>query len=176
MRKTLLAGVIALAIGGVAHAQMIGPSPAGSPRATADFIKQASQSDDFERQEGRLAGQKAHDPAVRTFARKMVKDHTMTTNGMKLALRKAGIAPPPPPPLTADQSHLLHQLAATRGAQFDRVYIDQQITAHQNALQLMNGFAQAGTPAPLQEAAKKTAPMVQHHLDMAQQIQARIGS
>jgi putative membrane protein len=175
VRKTLLAGVMALAIGSVVHAQMIGSSPAGSARATADFIKQASQSDDFERQGGRLASQKAHDPAVRAFARKMVKEHTMTPNGLKSALRKAGIAPPPPP-LTSDQSHLLRQLASTRGAQFDRIYIDQQIVAHQNALQLMTGFVQAGTPAPLLEAARKTAPMVQHHLDMAQQIQARIGS
>ena len=86
MRAVILAGAAALALGTVGHAQMIGPSPAGGPRATADFVKQAAQSDDFERQEGRLAGRRARDPAVRAFARKMVHDHALTTEGLKRAI------------------------------------------------------------------------------------------
>jgi putative membrane protein len=69
---------------------------------------------------------------------------------------------------------MLHQLMASNFRTFDRTYIDQQVTAHQNALQLMNGFAQAGGPRPLRQAAAKTAPLVQHHLDLARQLQARM--
>jgi putative membrane protein len=175
MRTVVLATALALALGSVGHAEMIGPSPAGTPRATMDFVRQAAQSDAFERQAGQLASQRSRNPAVRDFARRMVRDHTMTTNGLKMAMRQAGMRPPPPPPLSGDQRRMLDQLRSTPGPRFDRIYMDQQVTAHQNALQLMHGFAQAGQPQPLREAAKKTAPMVQQHLDMAERLQARLG-
>lgn len=175
IRSLVLAGAAALVLSAAAHAQMIGPSPAGGPRATKAFITQAAQSDEFERREGRLAERRATNPAVRAFARRMVADHTRTTRDLQRAIRRSGMAPPPPPALAPDQKGMLAQLNGMRGRAFDRTYIAQQVDAHQNALQLMNGFAQAGEPPPLREAAKNTAPLIQHHLDMARNLQARIG-
>lgn len=175
IRSALLGGLAADGIGLAAQAQMIGPSPAGGHRATMAFITQAAQSDEFERREGRLAEQRARDPGVRAFARQMVHDHTLTTQHLKAAMIKAGITPPPPPQLSADQANLIHQLMTLNGPAFDKTYIDQQVTAHQDALQLMNGFAQGGEPQPLRRAAMMTAPMVQQHLDKAERLQAHLG-
>jgi putative membrane protein len=175
IRKILLAGVAALGLAASAHAQMMGPSPAGGDRATMDFIGKASASDEFEREAGAMARRHAHSSQVKSFAAEMVSAHTQTTQGLKMAIRKAHMPAPPPPRLNGDQQRMLGQLRSDQGPGFDRTYIDQQVQAHQDALQLMSGYAQGGPPGPIREAAKKTAPLVQHHLDMAKALQARTG-
>jgi putative membrane protein len=172
IRKMMFAGAAALLFASAAHAQ---PVNGGHSDATMDFVKKAAQSDAFEREEGRLAERRAHDPMVRKFAAEMVSAHTMTTKGLKMAIRRAHMAPPPPPALTGDQMHMIADLQGAHGGAFDKMYIDQQVQAHQDALGLMQGYAQTGAPGPLRDAAAKTAPLVQHHLDMAKGLQAHTG-
>ena len=174
LRTALLPALAALALAGAAHAQMGAPSPAGGPRAVKDFIGLAAASDAFEVQEGRLAQQRARDPRVRAFAREMVSAHTQTTRGLKAAIARTHMPPPPPPRLSRDQSRMLNQLGSTRGRMFDRTYMDQQVQAHQDAEQVIGGFAQGGPPGPIREAAAKTLPIVRHHLDMAKQLQGQV--
>ncbi len=120
----------------------------------------------------RRAGSPSGAPTARTFAKEMVTAHTRTTQALEAAIRRAGMTPPPPPGLTDDQSRMIADLRAAHGDQFDKVYVDQQIRAHQDALGLMQGFAQTGQPGPIRDAAAKTAPLVQHHLDMATALQS----
>jgi putative membrane protein len=104
----------------------------------------------------------------------MVRAHTQTTVALKSAVRRARMPPPPAPRLNGDQMRMLGQLQHLRGPGFDKVYIDQQVQAHQDALQLMDSYAQAGAPGPIRDAAQKTAPLVQHHLDMARDLQSHV--
>lgn len=178
MIRILKLGAAALALtclAGPAGAQMVGPSPAGGTRAIRDFVTQAAQTDAFERREGRLAEQKAQSPQVRAFAREMVRDHTRTTQGLQAAIRKAGMKPPPAPRLTSDQRNEIGQLQGLSGRAFDKAYIDQQVQTHEDAQQLIGGFAQAAAPGPLRDAAQKTLPLVEHHLDMAKKLQTGMG-
>ncbi len=175
IRKVLLPALAALAVAGAAQAQMVGPSPAGGPRAVKDFIGLAAASDAFEVQEGRLAARRAKDPRVRAFANEMVSAHTQTTRGLKAAIGRAGMPPPPAPRLSHDQRQMLSQLSGMHGRMFDRTYMDQQVKAHQDAQQVIGGFAQAGPPGPIRDAAANTLPIVQHHLGMAKQLQGQVG-
>jgi len=168
--KFLLASAAALALASAAHAQPM-PGPDGM---TSDFITKAAQSDEFERREGRLAEHKASSPMVRHFAEHMVMAHTQTTRGLKMAIHAAGMTPPPPPMLTDDQSHMIGDLAHKSGSDFDRAYMDQQIHAHEDALQVMQGYGMNGHPGPIKDAANKTAPLVQQHLDMAKQLRGKL--
>jgi predicted outer membrane protein len=87
------------------------------------------------------------------------------------------------------------QLNATpKGPEFDRVYIDGQVQAHQAVLENLQRIAgSAGntgvSPTPgtagqdttqgamsPQQAAQKMIPHVQQHLDEARQIQSRLSS
>jgi len=175
LRKALLPPALAaLVVASAAQAQMVGPSPAGGPRAVRDFIGLASASDAFEIQEGRLAARRASDPRVRAFANEMVRAHTATTRGLKAAIGRAGMPPPPPPRLSDDQGRMIGQLSGMHGRRFDRTYMDQQVQAHQAAGQVIGGFAQGGPPGPIRDAASKTLPIVQHHLDMARRLQASV--
>jgi putative membrane protein len=173
IRTVLLASIASVCLAGAAGAQM-GPSPAGGDRSTLDFVAKASQSDAFEREEGRLVQHRTHNPRVRAFASEMVRAHGQTTAGLKAAVARAHMPPPPMPVLSSDQQRMLRDLTNARGPAFDRTYIDQQVQAHEDALQLMDTYAQSGRPGPIREAAKKTAPLVQHHLDMAKMLQAKM--
>ena len=69
---------------------------------------------------------------------------------------------------------MISDLAHKTGGDFDRAYMDQQIHAHEDALQLMQGYGMNGHPGPIKDAANKTAPLVQQHLDMAKRVRGQV--
>ena len=174
IRTLALASAAALLVASSAPASAQ-PYRQGPPAAvsTRDFVTAAAQSDEFERRAGRLAQDMARSRRVRGFATMMVQDHTMTTQNLKAAIRRTGREPPPPPPLTADQQGMLGQLRdAGRG--FDFAYLQQQVQAHQQALDLLQGYARGGDNAIIRDAARGTIPLVRRHLRMAQDLQASV--
>jgi putative membrane protein len=163
----------ALALGLASGAQGRDLPPQGP---TADFVTKAAQSDEFERREGRMAAIHAHSLAVKKFALDMVAAHSKTTMALKSAIRHAHLAVPPKPPLTDAQTQMMADLKGLHGPAFDKAYMDQQVKAHEDALSAMQGYAQNGAPGPIRDAAQKTAPLVQHHLDMAKAIEGKMGA
>jgi putative membrane protein len=102
---------------------------------------------------------------IRRFATSMIGDHGKTTATVTAAARAAKI-PPKPPMLDAPKATMVRQLNATRGTARDRLYIQQQKTAHQEALALHQDYAASGTEPHLKAAATAAVPIVQHHLEM----------
>jgi putative membrane protein len=147
--------------------------PAPAVTSTHDFVTAAAQSDEFERRAGHMAETMARSPRVKAFGARMVRDHTTTTRNLKAALRKAGKPIPPPPMLSPDQQQMLGQLKGS-GAGFDATYLQQQVQAHQQALALLQGYAQGGDNPVIREAARNTLPLIRHHLMLAQQLQATV--
>jgi putative membrane protein len=80
----------------------------------------------------------------------------------------------PPPVLTGEQVRMIADLQSAHGRGFNRIYVGQQVQAHQDALGVMHGYAQSGPPGPIRDAAAKTAPLVQRHLDMAEGMQSHM--
>lgn len=162
------ASLFAIAVAALAAPAWSQQQPALS---THEFVKAAAQTDEFERQEGRLAATQGGGQKVREFGQMMVTDHTKTTEGLKAALKKAGMPVLPPPPLSHEQSQSLAKLRGLHGADFDKAYITEQIATHEKALGVMQGYSSGGENAVLRKAAADTVPVVEHHLSMAQQIQ-----
>lgn len=133
--------------------------------APQDYVAKAGASDLYERTSSKLVLETTKDAKVRQFAQMMIKDHTKSTNDVKTAAKQSSVTPPPPM-LEPDQSQMVAELRKTRGVARDQAYIAQQKVAHQKALALHQGYAQAGTAAPLKAVAAQTAPVVQHHLEM----------
>lgn len=138
--------------------------------STQDFIQKAAMSDMFEVQAGQLAQTRGGNAAIRAFARQMVQAHTATTAAMKAALQGQSGLPAPPTALDQDHQNMLNDLRNASAAEFDQKYIDNQTHAHEDALNLMNGYAQTGDNAALKAFATDTAPKVQQHLDMVRQL------
>ena len=147
--------------------------PAPPAASTHDFVVAAAQSDEFERRAGRMAQTMARSHRVQEFGARMVRDHTMTTQNLKMAIRRSGHPVPPPPPLAPDQQQMLDQLRGA-GPGFDGVYLQQQVQAHQQALDLMRSYAHTGDNPNIRDAAAKTVPLIRHHLMMAQDLQATV--
>ena len=141
----------------------------GSMNAHA-FVENAARSDMYEMQSSKLAETRSKNPALKAFARMMIRDHTRTTAQLKAHL-PAGITPPTD--LDARRSGMLDNLR--EGKDFDSRYVAQQVTAHGEALTLMRGFAKRGDDAGLKMVATKAVPIIQHHRQMAMALQGKLG-
>jgi putative membrane protein len=73
--------------------------------------------------------------------------------------------------LPPEQAMLDQLRAAGTGMNFDMLYQQQQITAHQQAIQLMQNYAASGDVPALQTVASGAIPVMQRHLQMAQALQ-----
>jgi len=144
----------------------LNPAPTGQ-----EFADKAAKSDAFEIAAAKLAKTNAGSSGVKAFAATMIEAHTGSTAKIKAAAAKATPAIKPDPTLTSDQQSKLDDLGKLKGADFDKAYIDGQVSAHEDALSLMKGYADNGDTPSLKTAAGEIAPVVQKHLDMAKGLQ-----
>jgi putative membrane protein len=137
----------------------------GTTPSTADFVKAAAIGDMFEIQSSKLAQQKA-DAGSKTFAAKMVADHSKTSAQLKSLAANAKVQLP----TELDSAHQskLDKLKGLDGAQFDDEYDSMQVSAHKDAVSLFERYAKGGDHAGLKAFAAKTLPHLQQHLKMAQ--------
>ncbi len=140
---------------------------------TGAFVSNAGQSDMYEVQAGQMAQTRGRSADVKAFGKMMVTEHTAMMNQMKPLITAAGQTPPAG--LDERRQGLLDNLRAASDADFDKVYLDQQEAAHNEALTLMKGYADNGDDAGLKAAATKAAPKVQAHLDRVKQMKAALG-
>jgi putative membrane protein len=139
------------------------------PHDTAAFVSNASQSDMYEIEAAKTAQARTKNPDIRAFAKMMFTDHTATSKAMAPLAQAAGQTPADK--LDQRRQGFIDNLKTASDADFDKVYVDQQVAAHKEALDLMSGYAKDGSDAGLKDAAAKTAPKVQMHLDKITGIQ-----
>jgi len=82
------------------------------------FLTMAAQSDQSEIALSKLAEQKATNPAVKAFAKKMITEHTQMTASMKPFVDAWGLTPPAGP--DADHQKELDKLTGLSGSDFDK--------------------------------------------------------
>lgn len=153
---------------GAAGSPAAATATATAPADAAAYVAEAARSDMYEIRSSELAQAQASSPAVKDFAAQMIRDHTTSTQKVMAAVSQSNMPPPPPPPLDARRQGMLDQLKGASGAAFDRLYLQQQTMAHQEALALHQGYASKGDKAPLRTSAAGIVPVVQHHLTMLQ--------
>ncbi len=164
-----IAGLLAAAcMAGAGWAQTPIPPPAN------DFAMMSAQSDAYEIQAGRDAAVQGVDPRIRSFGEQMVADHTRSSEALRQAAVASGL-PPPPDAMGPDQARMLSALQSLRGPDFDRAYAKQQALAHHQALAVQQSYAAAGGDPNLRRAAQQAVPMIQQHLQMAEQLRSALG-
>ena len=167
MRKLgfLIGGALALAA-----CQTTPPPPPdlNNPLLAPGFLAQASSANQFEIQSSQLALQASQNPAVHNFANRIIADHTQLGQHVAAVAANAHLQPPPLGLLPQDQAVLDQLRAAGTGYNFDAAYRQAQITAHQNAIGLMQNYATGGDVPALRDAAIAAIPVMQAHLAMAQ--------
>ena len=102
------------------------------PITDTDFYGQALDSGRKEVAAATLASTTASDAAVKSFANRLVQDHTAMNEKVLAASGQAdAAAPAPDATATAD-------LQGKTGAEFDRAFIDKMVSDHQAAIALFH--------------------------------------
>jgi putative membrane protein len=65
---------------------------------------------------------------------------------------------------------MITKLRDLQGADFDKQYHSDQVSAHKDAVSLFQRYANGGTDASLKGWAATTEPALEHHLQMAQNL------
>lgn len=138
--------------------------------ASADqaYVQNAAASDMFEIETSKLALEKATLPSIKTYAQMMIDEHTKSTTELKAAAGQAGI--PVPAALPADKQAKVDALRGLSGAEFDRQYLADQRSGHQETLAKVNGYIAAAPAGPLKDHASKVTGVVQKHLNSLEKI------
>lgn len=143
---------------GAASPLLAAPAP-----MAPDFVKQAGASDLYEKTSSEMVLKTAKNAKVRDFANMMIRDHTKSTADVKAAATADGLKPGAPK-LMPDQAKMIADLKAAKPADREKVYVQQQVMAHQKTLDLMQAYADGGDKPHLKGVAGKIAPVVQTHL------------
>jgi putative membrane protein len=142
---------------------------AAMPTDASGFANAVAAADLYEIEGARLAADKASNADVKSLAQHIRADHEKSTSELKSAAGTANISVAPK--LDAEKQGMLDQLkTAARGADFDKLYVEQQKTAHQKALDLLKGYSSGGDNEALKAFATKTSTAVKSHLDHANSI------
>ncbi len=145
------------------------PMDATDPSTPQGFASAAAATDMFELESARIAQEMSQDEGVRRFAQMMIDDHTTATQNLRTAAGQAqGVIVSPQ--MTADQQQKLRELRAASADEFDDLYKEQQVAAHEQALELMQNYGQSGDAASLRTFATTTAPIIERHHEMARQL------
>jgi len=176
MNRILAVTAVALALAAPALAQPAAPTqaPAVTPQVSdqdRDFVRDASVGGKAEIALGKVAAQKASDPEVKDFGRRMVADHTKADNQLAAIARKDRISIPP----SSDQKRQADYawLDRQRGPAFDRLYMRMMVDDHRKTVQLFQRETSSDNP-DLKQFASETLPVLQQHLNMAQAIDGRL--
>lgn len=180
------ASAFALTVGAPAHAQMTGTAPmASAPMSSSmtgtmtasdigvspmpamsatDYVKLAADSDMYEVVSSKLALTKSRNASTRNYAQTMTRDHTATTKTLMAALRNNDrTIVKPSMRLSAENAAKVTLLRRAPRADFDTLYMQQQMDSHKAAWSLHKGYALNGTDAALKQVASTAVPVVEAH-------------
>jgi putative membrane protein len=126
---------------------------------------------------GSIAATKGTSADVRDFGKRMMRDHhALRQQGGDLA-KKLKVTPEAP---ANDDSKAQYDKTmstlngAAKGKDFDKAYIDNEVTYHQAVLQTATTAMAAAQNAELKNLIQKAAPAIQAHYDLAESIQAKM--
>jgi putative membrane protein len=136
------------------------------------FLATAAQSDQNEIKLSQLAENKATNPAVKAFAKKMVLEHKKMSASMTPFAEQAGLTPPTGP--DADHQKEDDKLNGLSGGDFDKEYIDQMVADHSKALDAFTTEAKDTKDAKLRAAVLKGQTMVAVHKNLAYDLKKKM--
>ncbi|HEV2577419.1 MAG TPA: DUF4142 domain-containing protein [Acidobacteriaceae bacterium] len=136
------------------------------------FLTNASQGNYDEIQLGKLAEQKATNPAVKNFGRRMVTDHTKLTEKMKPYAESWGIAAPTA--LSSDAQKEYDDLQGRSGNDFDKKYIDDMVSDHGKDLDAFTKEVKDTKDAKFRTSVEQGKSVVAAHKNMAYDLKKKL--
>jgi putative membrane protein len=136
-----------------------------------NFVKEIAKGGMAEVSNGELASQKAADKRVKDFGRMMASDHGKANAQLAELARAKAIELPAT--LNPDQQQHKAMLEQEQAARFDNAYLGEQLTAHQQAVLLLQHEINSGQDVEIRQWAMDTLPVVNHHLEIVTSLTNR---
>jgi putative membrane protein len=157
-----------------AFAQSVGEktgvnSTLGISPTTADFVKEAAMSDMTEIAASKIGEDRGNAPE-KSFSGQMITDHTKTSTELKGLVSGGEVKADIPTALDSSAQSKVDKLKNAKPNDFSSDFDSMQVSAHKDAVSLFERYAKGGDNPKLKEWAGKTLPTLQHHLEMAQDL------
>lgn len=133
------------------------------------YVTNAAMGDMYEIQAAEIALERATSPEVRALAEMIREDHMAASEALRAAVQNGQVDVEIPTTLDERRQGLLDNLRAAE-LNFDEVYVDQQVAAHQEALTLHRGFSDNADAPALAAHATNVVPKLETHLERAQAL------
>lgn len=155
-----------------AGAQTDAQQPTGALAAVnqvdREFATNVARANAAEIALSQLAVQRASTQDVRSFAQRMVTDHTQAGQQLQQAATQAGLTLPQD--LRPEDQAFIQQLSSLSGEAFDEAYMTKAVQSHeQSVTRLQTEISQGQNPA-IQGFARQILPTVQDHLRAAREL------
>jgi len=133
------------------------------------FASQAAIIGKAEIELGQIALKNTQDQSVRTYAERMVKDHSAADKKLKAIAAKENLQLPQS--LDPEHESLKTKLQSLKGEDFDRAYVQAMANGHDKAVALFESASQQSQmPDDLKQFAASTLPTLEQHQEMAHSL------
>jgi putative membrane protein len=149
-----------LALGGIASA-------ASLSNTDKQFLVSVAQTDTTEAHQGQMAQNQASRADVKDLGKTLAMDSTHSYEELTELAAKNGVAIPKG--IDTTKIHSVQQLAHLKGNRFDEIYSKDEIAAQRRTVAMFKREAEHGQDADLKAWASKMLPLVEKHLQLAQQ-------
>jgi len=175
MKSLLLAAATAALLGAApAFAQTTHASQGSASSGDAKFAEHAARDGHAEVDLGRLAERKTQNPAVKALARRLVDDHTKSNQQLMQIAQQEGMQLPAGP--GKSESMQREKLQKLNGDAFDKAFVNQIVEDHQKDIKYFRKEQNSLKDAQLKSFAQQTLPVLQKHLEMAEQTAQAAGA
>ncbi len=168
--KSVAIGAAVALLSGIAINSLAAAAPGAYDK---QFLSKAADAGSTEIAASKVAQSKSGNAEVKQFANAMVTEHTKVADELKQLASGKQIEVSDQP--GARHKAQIDKLSRLEGAQFDREYAASiGVAAHKDAVKLFTEASQKASDPDIKAFAVKTLPALQHHLEMANALQAAL--
>lgn len=137
-----------------------------------EFVTKAAQGGMFEVALGQVVEKSATSADVKSFASTMVTDHGKANDELSALAAKKGVTVPAQ--LDDSKKSKVDDYSKMTGAKLDRKYADDMVEDHEDDVKEFKKASTDLKDPDLRAWAAKTLPVLEHHLQMAKDIDAKL--
>lgn len=150
---------------------MATPGVTGDKISPEDFVSEASAAGIAEVKAANLALEKSLSPEIKNFSMRMITNHSAINDELEiLAQRKKLQVATEAEALDAAKAKLLE---IREGESFDEAFAKNQVSAHENSVELFRAASASIEDTELSTFAKTKLPRLEQHLKMARELAAK---
>jgi putative membrane protein len=138
------------------------------------FVKKAIMGNFNEIDSAKMALQKSNNQQVKDYAQKMIDDHQKMLDDLHTLAGQKNIKYKDEP--NPEGKKLAAKLSGLSGPEFDKAYINGMVKDHKQDVREFQTEINSGKDQPTKDAAQKSLPIIQDHLQMVQGLQKSMAS